>query len=198
MSKGGLRASAKTLAMAIGVVAAYSAGAGAGAADAPAPAGALTCAGCHGQDGAAPGTTIPIIGGQRADYLAAALKAYKADERKFYVMKLIAKGFSDDALAAMAAWFGARPWVATETAHDPTKAAAGAALAGAVCAACHGAKGEGGEGVPRLAGQPAAYLVDAIDAYRQGTRAAPAPSMAALTALDAAAVEALAHYYAGL
>lgn len=38
---------------------------------------AQSCAGCHGTGGAAPGHTIPILGGQTGAYLAEALRAYK-------------------------------------------------------------------------------------------------------------------------
>ena len=34
-----------------------------------------TCAGCHGTNGASPGDTIPILGGQSAAYLADSLRA---------------------------------------------------------------------------------------------------------------------------
>lgn len=158
---------------------------------------AQTCAGCHGTNGAAPGHTIPIIGGQDAGYLANAMRAYKSGGRGYYVMKIIAAGFDDAQIEAMARWFAARPWVATDTPHDAAKAAAGAAVAEATCAACHGAGGEGTEVAPRLAGQPADYLLLAAEAYRSGERAEQIVTEV-LGAVSGAEVEAAAHYYASL
>jgi cytochrome c553 len=54
-----------------------------------------------------------------------------------------------------------------------SSAAAGPAQDGALmCAACHGAQGEGApDGIPRLAGQNAAYLNHALSMFKGGTRA---------------------------
>jgi sulfide dehydrogenase cytochrome subunit len=156
-----------------------------------------TCAGCHGTDGAAPGHTIPIIGGQDATYIAKAMRAYKSGGRGYYVMQIIAAGFDDSQIEAMAGWFAARPWVATGTAHDAAKAAAGAAVAEGFCSACHGLEGEGTEVGPRLAGQPADYLLLAAEAYRSGERTDEIAT-AAMGPVSDAEVEAAAHYYASL
>jgi len=49
--------------------------------------------------------------------------------------------------------------------------AAGKAIAQARCAACHGMDGRGEEeGIPNLAAQPVEYLVDALNAYKDGRR----------------------------
>jgi sulfide dehydrogenase cytochrome subunit len=156
-----------------------------------------TCAGCHGTNGAAPGHTIPIIGGQDAAYLAKAMRAYKSGGRGYYVMNIIAAGFDDAQVEAMAGWFAGQPWVATGTPHDAAKAAAGAAVAEAICAGCHGPGGEGTEVAPRLAGQPVEYLMLAAEAYRSGERS---EQMVAdvLGMVGGDDIEAAAHYYASL
>lgn len=156
-----------------------------------------TCAGCHGTDGAAPGHTIPIIGGQDAAYLAKAMRAYQSGGRSYYVMKIIAAGFEDSQIEAIASWFAARPWVATATAHDAAKAEAGAELAEGFCSACHGLEGEGTEVAPRLAGQPVDYLILAAEAYRSGERSDEIASEA-LGVFGEDEIEAAAHYYASL
>ena len=68
----------------------------------------------------------------------------------------------------------------------------------ALCAACHGGQGEGNAGgVPRLAGQSAAYLQSALQAFRAGTRtSAVMQPIASSLAVDD--VQALAAYFAGL
>ena len=63
-----------------------------------------TCAGCHGTDGASVGETIPIIGGQSAEFLAEALRDYQSGDRGYYVMKIIASGYDDDQIDSIAEW----------------------------------------------------------------------------------------------
>jgi sulfide dehydrogenase cytochrome subunit len=155
-----------------------------------------TCAGCHGTDGAAPGNTIPILGGQRADYLAAAMKAYRGGERDFYVMNFIARAFDESQTAAIADWFAARPWVDTPTAGAPPAGEA-AKRAGESCAECHGGAGEGSAKGPRIAGQAAAYMTQAMMAYKSGTRSGT-DAMAVVNDISDGDIAALAAYYAAL
>ena len=157
-----------------------------------------TCAGCHGTAGASPGDTIPIIGGQTAAYLADSMRAYKADERKFYVMNIIAKAFVDSEIDAISDWLSSQPWVNTETAIDSAKQATGASLA-AACVECHGVSGKGTDLGPRIAGQPATYTVKVMGEYKAGSRGnSNAMQMVIARTLSDEQIEALAHYYAGL
>lgn len=64
----------------------------------------VTCAGCHGTDGAG-GTAIPPLKGRDAEYLETAMKEYKTDKRPGTIMPRIAKGYSDDDIKAVAAYF---------------------------------------------------------------------------------------------
>jgi len=157
-----------------------------------------TCAGCHGTAGASPGNTIPVIGGQTAAYLADSMRAYKMDERKFYVMNIIAKAFVDSEIDAISDWLSSQPWVNTETAVDSAKQAAGAPLAVA-CVECHGPGGEGTDLGPRIAGQPARYTAKVMSEYKAKSRGnSNAMQMVIATTLSDEEIEALAHYYAGL
>jgi cytochrome c553 len=66
------------------------------------------------------------------------------------------------------------------------------------CAACHGARGEGGTtGAPPLAGQSQAYLAQQLAAYADGRRQHSVMTPIA-RALAPEEREALAAYYAGL
>ena len=156
-----------------------------------------TCAGCHGPDGASPGATIPSIGGLDAAYLARALRDYRSGARGFYVMRIVAAGYNDAGIDAIAAWFAARPWRDTPVANDPALAAAGRAAADAMCAGCHGADGRGIGRAPRLAGQPAEYLIAAARAYLTGERA-DETAAAGLAGAGERDIAATAHFYAGL
>ncbi len=154
-----------------------------------------TCAGCHGTNGASPGDTIPILGGQSAAYLADSLRAYKSGDRDYYVMKIIANGFDDNQIDAMSNWFASQPWVASDGAVDTAMAASGKAVADGACASCHGANGKGAGAAPRLAGQPAIYLILAAQAYKSGGRD-HAEAAQALAGVSDADIEAASHYYA--
>jgi cytochrome c553 len=65
------------------------------------------------------------------------------------------------------------PVIAILAAHSPCASAAAAAeSAAATCVVCHGKHGEGAaDGVPRLAGQDAAYMQNALSMFKAGKRA---------------------------
>lgn len=67
------------------------------------------CAGCHGIPGwrtAYPGVySVPKLGGQHADYIVAALKAYQSGERTHPSMKGIAGSLSGQDMEDLAAYY---------------------------------------------------------------------------------------------
>jgi len=67
------------------------------------------CAGCHGIEGfrtAYPEVyTVPKLGGQSANYIVAALKAYKSGDRSHPSMRAIAGSLSDQDMADLAAYY---------------------------------------------------------------------------------------------
>lgn len=67
------------------------------------------CAGCHGIPGwrtSYPAVySVPLLGGQHAEYLVAALKAYKSGERNHPSMMGIAGSLSDQDMADLAAYY---------------------------------------------------------------------------------------------
>jgi cytochrome c553 len=67
------------------------------------------CEGCHGIPGwrtAYPSVySVPKLGGQHADYIVAALKAYKGGERSHPSMKAIAGSLSDQDMEDLAAYY---------------------------------------------------------------------------------------------
>ena len=71
-----------------------------------APPGAAACSGCHApaQVGSPGG---PIAGRSAAD-IQAAMQEYRSGRRSATVMDRIAKGFSDEEVQAIAAWFAAQ------------------------------------------------------------------------------------------
>ena len=158
-----------------------------------------TCAGCHGTAGASPGSTIPIIGGQHARYLADALRAYRTGEREFYVMNIIAQAFDDGQIGAISHWFSSQPWIDSTTPNRASVAATGEPISRGKCAQCHGLDGRGGDLGPRIAGQPVSYLDKVIREYKAGKRNnAGAVMMMIARDLSDGDIEALSHYYSRL
>jgi sulfide dehydrogenase cytochrome subunit len=74
---------------------------------ADAPPGALSCSGCHPPARSADATVAPLTGRNPAD-IAAAMQAFRSGQRPSTVMDRIAKGFSEDEVKAIAAWYAAQ------------------------------------------------------------------------------------------
>ncbi|GLC94037.1 hypothetical protein Tamer19_34450 [Cupriavidus sp. TA19] len=67
---------------------------------------AAACTSCHGPSGRAPeGSTIPSLAGRQQAELMAQMQAFRSGARPATVMHQIAKGYTDDQLAVIAAWF---------------------------------------------------------------------------------------------
>lgn len=71
-----------------------------------APPGALSCSGCHPATRA--DTTVPRLNGRNPADIVTAMEAFKSGQLPSTVMGRIAKGFSDDEVKAIAAWYGAQ------------------------------------------------------------------------------------------
>ena len=69
---------------------------------------AFSCMGCHGIPSyfnTYPSYHVPKLGGQHAEYLAAALQAYKSGQRSHKTMQAQAKTLSEQDMQDIAAWF---------------------------------------------------------------------------------------------
>ncbi len=64
----------------------------------------FTCAGCHGTDGDSQGSA-PSLKGEDAETLKEMLMDYKTDKDEGTVMNRIAKGYSDEEIAAVSDYF---------------------------------------------------------------------------------------------
>jgi len=69
-----------------------------------APAGASACSGCHATSSKVE-TPAPRLIGVKAGDIETAMRAYRAGERSATVMDRIAKGFSEEEVKAIAAWY---------------------------------------------------------------------------------------------
>ena len=86
----------------VAVIAALFAGGAAFAADSP--PGAAGCSGCHTNNSRVQ-TPVPPLGGRPAADITKEMIAFKSGERKGTIMDRIAKGFSDEEIQAIAAWY---------------------------------------------------------------------------------------------
>jgi cytochrome c553 len=80
-----------------------------GAAAAQAPPQVVACQACHGRVGISDSSSIPNLAGQKADYLAAQLRAFKSGERKNDLMAAIASQLSEADMVSLAKHWSAQP-----------------------------------------------------------------------------------------
>ncbi len=157
---------------------------------------AAACAGCHGDAGVSATPGIPSLIGEAPQYLVGAMKDYRSGRRKNDTMKAMTAGLSEAEMGHIALYYALQPAVRAQT---PAKGDAEAGKAAAVaCAGCHGDQGvSGNPATPSLAGQDAGYLAEALAGYKNAGRSNE--TMAGLAgSLDAAAMNNVAAYYAGL
>jgi cytochrome c553 len=159
----------------------------------------LVCEACHGANGMAKAPTIPIIAGQREDYLLKQLHDFRSGERNIEIMKWMSESLTESDRGAAAAAFAKKAWPA-----KATPAAATAPPRGiAVCQACHqqnfmGAVQAEGMAAPRLAGQRYDYLVETMRSFADGERKNNATMQQLMAGIPAADREAMARYLSGL
>jgi cytochrome c553 len=137
---------------------------------------AADCAACHGDAGSAPvSRLIPLLHGQKQDYLVRALREYRARVRPSGYMQPVAAALSDEDIVRLAAYYSGleRPPPRQQRADAGTgpsgRSVAAAGLPGEnvpACLACH----DGASSYPILAGQPAPYLEAQLELWRRGVR----------------------------
>lgn len=127
---------------------------------------AANCAGCHGDRGVSGSPATPSLAGQDAQYIVAALQAYKGGSRSDETMKGMAASLDDNAMKNLAAYYAAQEPKAPNvrkplTTEEWTQR----------CDRCHGVNGNSTDPrLPMLAGQRADYLLKALQGYRARTR----------------------------
>jgi len=154
-------------------------------------AAAAACAGCHGDQGISATPANPSLAGQDAQYLAAALKAYKGGSRNDPTMKGLAGSLDDRGIRDLAAYY-ANQQPQPPNVRRPLTTAEWAQR----CDRCHGVNGNSTDPrSPGLAAQRLDYLVKVLRAYQSGAR--KSPEMAAMSnMLTEADVASLAAHYA--
>ena len=184
---------------------------------------AATCAACHGMDGKSTVRDIyPSMGGQSERYMAQQLALFKTGERQSPIMAPFAQMLSGQDMRDVGAYYATQ---ATDTGlADDTVVESGpyeglkfyeigqqlyhggdAGRGIPACMACHGPTGAGNPGpaYPQVAGQPAWYAAQRLEAFREGATLRSDTSMFDIMAQVAAdltneEIQALASYMEGL
>jgi cytochrome c553 len=168
------------------------------------------CARCHGDEQRAPASKlVPILHGQPAEFLIAALEAYARGDRASGVMQPIASDRTQADLAEVAQYYAGLPSPSQRMAVPAATAvvARGRSLADQgdadaripACNGCHAA--DALKIYPRLAGQNSAYMANRLRLWKSGL--APGSAGEAIMApiaraLDDRQIEDAAAYYASL
>jgi cytochrome c553 len=162
------------------------------------------CARCHGRSGRARSERVPIISGQRQEYLRASLEAFAERKRPSGVMELAAVETDPRLFADLARHFASQPPVSAPAAGS-SDAARGREIAERgiperkvpACLSCHGGAPRNPV-YPKLDGQHAGYLKTQLRLFAEGKRGGtPYAHLMEQTArsLEADDIEDLAAYF---
>ena len=139
------------------------------------------CGTCHGVDGNSIQPKFPRLAGQNANYLAAQLKAFRAQTRgdpdAIAYMWGMANQLDDTTINALAAYYAAQK---PETGPRGDQAAItrgreiydhGISAEGVpACSSCHGTDAHGMQDFPRLASQHAQYVLKQLASFQSNMR----------------------------
>lgn len=139
-----------------------------------------SCASCHMADGSGrPDGTIPRVAGQREAVLVHKLAKLRDGSTFLPVMTAFARSLTEQEVQTVARYMASLAVPAAGI-----RASDGGDDFRALCAACHGAAGEGNDALlaPRLCGQHAPYLVRRMAESAANLRGDADPAMAAIVA----------------
>jgi len=139
------------------------------------------CGTCHGPNGNSMNPKYPRLAGQSANYLAAQLKAFRAQTRgdpdAISYMWGMASQLDDDTIQALAAYYAAQKAEPSASGASPSITrgrqifAQGVAAQGVpACSSCHGPDAHGLQDFPRLAGQHAQYVLKQLASFQSNMR----------------------------
>ena len=139
------------------------------------------CGSCHGPQGNSTLPKFPRLAAQNEHYLAAQLRAFRAQSRgdpdAIGYMWGMANNLDDASIDALAAYYakqsagGGRGGDSSLIARGREIYANGVAASGVpACATCHGAAGQGMGEFPRLAGQHAQYVLKQLASFQSNLR----------------------------
>jgi sulfide dehydrogenase cytochrome subunit len=167
-----------------------------------------TCAGCHGTNGKSVGPASPNLAGISEAYFIESMEGFKKlpkdkghaieeEARPATIMNRIAKGYTDEQIEQMGAYFAKLPVYKAKVPHDAEKAKSGAAIYDKACAKCHdenGALPDDDAGI--LAGQWLPWLQNSMADYQSGHREMPKKMKKQVEKLSDAEIESVLNFFA--
>ena len=132
---------------------------------------AAMCIGCHGIPGYQASFPqvhkVPMISGQSAAYIAAALDGYRRGDRIHPSMRAVAETLNDEDIADLSAYYAQHSGVSTQVKEYNTPAHIAGLIERGACYTCHGQGFTQPIDIyPKLAGQHADYLYVAMKSYK--------------------------------
>ncbi len=139
------------------------------------------CGTCHGATGNSSQPKFPRLAGQKASYLAAQLKAFRAQSRgdpdAIGYMWGMASELDDSTIEALAAYYSAQNAEPSSGGNSPLvspgKQIYEQGIAGEgvpACSSCHGPDAHGLTDFPRLAGQHSQYVLKQLASFQSSMR----------------------------
>ena len=137
-----------------------------------------TCLACHGKDGTSPISTVPSLGAMPVNYVLTQLYLFREKVRVAEPMNVMANGLTDDDLRALGDIFNKMPAPLPASALSASEQETASALISKYhCNSCHGSDLGGQQTIPRIAGQHAEYVRQALIGYKSNTRRGYSPAM---------------------
>lgn len=128
------------------------------------------CATCHGARGEGNGFDAPRLAGLPAGYLQKQMEDYAAGLRPHEVMRDVARFLDSHERVLVANHYAALPPQALPTATEERPAASTEGLYAEACQSCHGPGGGGTPDGPPLNAQPAFYLAQQLQDWKDSKR----------------------------
>ncbi|MEW6676787.1 MAG: c-type cytochrome [Pseudomonadota bacterium] len=158
---------------------------------------AMTCNNCHGTGGTSVGLSMPSIAGLSESYLKNIMMEWKTGARASANMTRLIKGYTDEEIAALAAYYSKLPWKPQPQSVGADLLAKGKEVTER-CETCHGATGGQPDDAdtPMLAGQWPKYLELELMKYRdEGFQMTHKKMTRNARKLEAADVEVAARFF---
>ncbi len=158
------------------------------------------CSGCHGEKGVPIDKSIPVIWGQRREYLLKELLDFKIGHRKNETMAGIVESLSKTDMEALATYFAEQKWPKLDQPMPPAdvQSKAQAVFSAMNCRGCHQNHFQGDYVRPSLRGQQEDYLLKTMTDFHTGERNNYTGMVALMKAVNEDDLKPVAAYLAGL
>lgn len=166
------------------------------------------CAACHGPQGISTTIQWPNLAGQHPKYLSKQLKDMQTGQRSVPTMQGIVASLQEQDIKELADYYAKIPAAQGSTPQKYLKRGEQLYRGGdfnkriSACIACHGPKGTGNAqaGFPLIAGQHAAYTMQQLFAFKNGSRSNDLNHIMhdISKKMNKEDMEAVAHYIEGL